>query len=199
MKLLLSSFGPSPAHDAALVDLVGKPLREIRVGDIENAHDVYDDPGSLREGREGLRRDGYAFDLIDLRDWRADIVGLRTLLERFDASLLAGGGPYCSSARSCDSRAGGNISDCVRDRAVYAGATRQPWSQARPWVLSASGWILPKRDAHLGRTRPHATVVAPHIENPEFGGGCRKAGDLCERDGYAVVALREAQALDIDW
>jgi hypothetical protein len=93
MKLLLSSFGPSPAHDAALVDLVGKPLDQIRIGYIENAHDVYDDPTALGEGREGLRRYGYVFDLVDLREVRADAVGLRALLERFDAFLLAGGNP----------------------------------------------------------------------------------------------------------
>lgn len=94
MNLLLSSFGPSPAHDAALVDLVGKPLDEIRVGYIENAHDVYDDPAALGEGRDGLRRRGYVFELVDLREWRADRAGLRALLERFDAFLLAGGNPY---------------------------------------------------------------------------------------------------------
>ncbi len=64
MKLLLSSFGPSPEHDTALAELVGKPLGEIRVGYIENAHDVYDDAGSLAEGRESLRAKDYAFELV---------------------------------------------------------------------------------------------------------------------------------------
>ena len=36
VKLLLSSFGPSPEHDAALADLAGKPLEQIRVAYIEN-------------------------------------------------------------------------------------------------------------------------------------------------------------------
>ena len=61
MKLLLSSFGPSPTHDAAFVGLVGKPLGEIRVAYIENAYDVYDDQASLDEGRESLRRDPFPF------------------------------------------------------------------------------------------------------------------------------------------
>lgn len=50
MKLLLSSFGPSPTHDAALAELIGRPTADMRVAYIENAHDVYDDQ------RE---RDGY--------------------------------------------------------------------------------------------------------------------------------------------
>ena len=58
MKLLLSSFGPSASHDKALAELAGKPLREIRLGYIENAFDVYPDQMSLEEGRASLRRDG---------------------------------------------------------------------------------------------------------------------------------------------
>ena len=41
-------------------------------------------------------------------------------------------------------------------------------------------------------------VIAPHVDNPDFGEGCRKAGDLCERDGYSVVRLTDAQAVVID-
>ena len=58
MKLLLSSFGPSAAHDAALASLPEKPLEQIRVAYIENAYDVYQDQASLDEGRESLRRLG---------------------------------------------------------------------------------------------------------------------------------------------
>jgi peptidase E len=41
-------------------------------------------------------------------------------------------------------------------------------------------------------------VIAPHVDNPEFGEGCRKAGDLSECDGFTVVRLKDAQALVID-
>jgi peptidase E len=116
MKLLLSSFGPSPAHDEALVDLAGKPLDQIRVGYIENAHDVYDDPASLGEGREGLGRNGYRFEPVDLRDWRTDPNGLRSLLERFDAFLLAGGNPYYLRSLMRITGADEIIINRVRDR-----------------------------------------------------------------------------------
>lgn len=94
VKLLLSSLGPSPSHDGALVGLAGKPLGEIRVGYTENAYDVYHDQATLDEGRDSLRRDGYAFELVDLRQWRDDHRGLRKRLHHFDAFLLAGGNPY---------------------------------------------------------------------------------------------------------
>ncbi len=42
------------------------------------------------------------------------------------------------------------------------------------------------------------TVVAPHVDNPDFGEGCRAAGDLCAADGYTVQRLADAQALVID-
>lgn len=41
-------------------------------------------------------------------------------------------------------------------------------------------------------------VVAPHVDNPDFGQGCRKAGDSCEADGYTVRRVADAQALVID-
>jgi hypothetical protein len=41
-------------------------------------------------------------------------------------------------------------------------------------------------------------VVAPHVDNSEFGPACRKSGDLCERDGYSVQRLTDSQALVID-
>ena len=199
MKLLLSSFGPSPAHDAALVELAGKPLDQIRVGYIENAHDVYDDPAALGEGREGLRRDGYTFELVDLREWRADRAGLRTLLEGFDAFLIAGGNPYYLRSLMQLTRADEIITDRVRNGAVYAGASAGA-VVAGPTLRHFDELDDPAEAETviwegLGLTE---IVIAPHVDNPDFGKGCRKAGDLCERDGYTVVRVKDAQALVID-
>lgn len=123
MKLLLSSFGPSSSHDAALVGLAGKPLDEIRIGYIENAYDAYHDQASLEDGRESLRRHGYAFELVDLREWRNDREGLRELLGRFDAFLLTGGNP--SYLRSLMKLTGADaiITERVREGVIYAGAS----------------------------------------------------------------------------
>ena len=123
MKLLLSSFGPSAAHDAALVALVGKPLEQIRIAYIENAYDVYDDEASLVEGRESLRNDGYVFDLMDLREWRADSDGLADHLKGFDAFLLTGGNPYYLRSLMKTTGADNILTDLVRAGAVYAGAS----------------------------------------------------------------------------
>jgi len=199
MKLLLSSFGPSPEHDAALVELVGKPLGEIRVAYIENAHDVYDDPESLDEGRASLQRIGYNFELVDLRDWRADRAGLRALLGGFDAFLLTGGNPYHLRSLMRITGADEIITDRVRGGAVYAGASAAA-VVAGP-TLRHFDELDDPADAEtliwdgLGLTE---IVVAPHIDNVDFGEGCRKSGDLCERDGYTVERITDAQALVID-
>ena len=41
-------------------------------------------------------------------------------------------------------------------------------------------------------------VIVPHIDNADFGEGCRRAGNLCDADGYRVRRLTDAQALLID-
>jgi dipeptidase E len=123
MKLLLSSFGPSAAHDAALSALVGRPLERIKVGYIENADDPYEDPSALDEGRDGLRRRGYDFDLVDLRNWRTDREGLRSAIASFDAFLVAGGNPYYLRSLLALTGADEIITERLAAGAVYAGAS----------------------------------------------------------------------------
>lgn len=196
MKLLLSSFGPSPAHDAAMSRLVGKPLADVRIGYIENAHDVYADPAALGEGRDGLRRRGYSFDLIDLREWRSDPSGLAELLTGFDAFLLAGGNPYYLRSLMRATGADAMLVERVREGAVYAGASAAA-VVAGPTLrhfdeLDDPGEAETVIWDGLGLTD---VVIAPHIDNPDFGEGCRRAADRCEKDGYTVQRLSDSQTL----
>ncbi|MEO7296480.1 MAG: Type 1 glutamine amidotransferase-like domain-containing protein [Candidatus Limnocylindria bacterium] len=199
MKLLLSSTGPSRVHDAALVDLVGKPIEEVRVAYIENAYDVYNDEASLVEGRAILARHGYAFELVDLREWRTDRRGLRGLLEKFDAVLLTGGNPYYLRSLMKLTGADEIITDLVQKGMVYAGASAAA-VVAGPTLRHFDELDDPAEAEELimeglGLTQ---TVIAPHVDNAEFGEGCRKSGDLCELDGYTVQRITDAQALVID-
>jgi dipeptidase E len=199
MKLLLSSFGPSPPHDAALAELAGKPLGDVRVAYIENAFDNYPDQDPRDEGRESLRRAGYAYELVDLREWRGDKPGLRAALGRFDAFLLAGGNPYYLRSLMKVTGADEIIRDRVADGAVYAGASAAA-VVAGPTLRHFDELDDPGEAEELiwdglGLT---PIVIAPHVDNPDFGVGCRKAGDLLERDGYPVRRITDAQALVID-
>jgi dipeptidase E len=199
VKLLLSSFGSSPEHDAALVELVGKPLSDIRVAYIENAYDVYHDETSLVEGREILQRNGYSFDLVDLRDWRTDRAGLRAMLDRFDAFLLTGGNPYYLRSLMKVTGADEIVTDLVENGAVYAGASASA-VVAGPTLRHFDELDDPAEAEEVIWDGLSLTniVVAPHVDNPEFGPACRKSGDLCERDGYSVQRLTDSQALVID-
>ena len=199
VKLLLSSFGPSPAHDAALASLAEKPLEQIKVAYIENAYDVYQDQASLDEGRESLRRLGYVFDLVDLREWRAEPKGLGPHLERFDAFLLTGGNPYYLRSIMKATGADAIITDLVGTGAVYAGASAAA-VVAGPTLRNFDELDDPGEAEELiweglGLTQ---IVVAPHVDNAEVGDGCRRAGDLCERNGFTVQRLTDAQALVIN-
>jgi hypothetical protein len=40
-------------------------------------------------------------------------------------------------------------------------------------------------------------VIVPHIDNADFGAGCREAGELLKAEGYATVWLTDAQGLVI--
>ena len=199
MKLLLSSFGPSPEHDAALVELVGKPLSNIRVAYIENAYDVYHDETSLVEGRETLQRDGYSFDLVDLRDWRTNRAGLPALLDGFDVFLLTGGNPYYLRSLMKVTGADEMIRDLVENGVVYAGASASA-VVAGPTLRHFDELDDPAEAEEVIWAGLSLTdiVVAPHVDNADFGEGCRKSGDLCEREGYTVQRLTDAQALVID-
>lgn len=199
MKLLLSSLGPSPAHDAALVKLAGRPLEQLRVGYIENAYDVYEDQATLDEGRESLRRDGYDVEMVDLRDWREDRKGLATLLGGFDVFLLTGGNPYYLRSLMMLTGADGIIAERVRRGAIYAGASAAA-VVAGPTLRHFNELDDPDKAEELMWDGLVLTelVVAPHVDNADFGEGCRRAADLCEADGFDVRRLTDAQTLVID-
>ena len=199
VKLLLSSFGPSPEHDAALAALAGKPLSAIRIAYIENAYDVYDDQASLVEGRDTLSRLGYRFELVDLRDWRGDPDGLRPHLEKFDALLLTGGNPFYLRWLMKVTGADEIVTDLVAGGTVYAGASAAA-VVAGPTLRHCDELDDPAEADEviwdgLGLTQ---VVIAPHVDNAEFGAGCRKAADLLENEGHEVVRITDAQALVID-
>jgi dipeptidase E len=199
MRLLLSSFGPSSPHDRALVELVCRPLEEVRVGYIENAYDLYDDQASLDEGRQSLRRAGYSFDLVDLRHWRGDREGLADRLGGFDVLLLTGGNPYYLRSLMALTGADSIITELVRHGTIYAGASAAA-VVAGPTLRHFDELDDPGQAEVLIWEGLALTdlVIAPHVDNPDFGDGCRRAGDLCAADGYRLRRLTDAQSLIID-
>lgn len=199
MKLLLTSFWTSPEQDKELDKLVGKERKDIKVAYIENAFDIYNDQASLIEGRKILKDKGYDFEVVDLRKYVDKKEELKHVLESKDLYWFCGGNPFYLRWLMKETGADKVIVDEVKKGKVYTGA-------------SAGGVISGPTLKHFdNQDDPNAakeilweglhltdTVVVPHVDNKDFGKGCREAGELCAKDGFKTVEITDSQALLID-
>jgi dipeptidase E len=201
MKLLLTSFTPSAEQDAALAEMIGKDTKDIKVAYIENAHDVYHDEASLIEGREVLRAKGWDVELVDLRDWRGDDQrqGLYDKLASKDVFLLAGGNPFYLRWLMKATGADDMIRDLVQKGRVYSGASAAA-VVAGPTLRYFDNQDDPNEAEEIVWEGLHLTetVVVPHIDNADFGAGCREAGEKLQQEGYVTQWITDAQALLIN-
>lgn len=197
MILLLTSFMPSAEHDKAVADLIGKTPHETKVAYIENAYDPYNDEASLIEGRDILKKKGFEIELVDLRKYTSDSDGLRRTLASKDMFLLAGGNPYYLRWLMKTSGADIIIPELVREAGkVYSGASAAA-VLAGPTLRHFDELDDPNAAKEIIWDGLNLTdiVVIPHVDNPEFGEGCRKSGELVKADGYKTEWITDAQAL----
>ena len=199
MPLFFSSFMPSDEQDAALARVIGKDIRDTKVAYIENAYDVYNDEASLIEGRKILRDKGYDIELVDLRQWKNDQAGLREKLASKDVFLFTGGNPYYLRWVMKESGADDIIRELVAQGKVYSGATAGA-EVAGPTIRHFDQLDDPNEAGEiiwdgLGLTD---IVIVPHVDNADFGEGCRKAGELLSAEGYKTQQLTDAQAFLIN-
>lgn len=199
MKLLLTSFTPSTEHDRELEKLIGKPLSEIKMAYIENAYDVYNDEQSLIEGREMLKNKGYNFELVDLRRWKDDNTGLRDLLASKDMFLLTGGNPYYLRWLMKITGADAMITELVGLGKVYVGASAAA-VVAGPTLRFFDELDDPNEAGEIiwDGLKLTPIVLVPHVDNADFGEGCRKSGELCKLAGYLTQWITDSQAFLID-
>ena len=200
MKLLLTSFWTSAEQDAALAKVMGKAIPDTKVAYIENAFDIYNDEASLAEGREVLRQKGYDFELVDLRQWRTDRAGLRDKLASKDIFWFTGGNAYYLRWMMKESGADEIIRDLVANHGkVYSGASAAA-VVAGPTLRHFDELDDPNAAGEVIWDGLHLTeiVIIPHVDNPDFGAGCRKAGELLKQDGYFTQPLTDTQALLIN-
>ena len=199
MKLLLTSFWTSPEQDVELIKLVGKALKDIKVAYIENAYDVYNDEASLVEGRQVLKDKGFDFELVDLRNFRNKRQELRQKLESKDIFWFTGGNPYYLRWLMKTSGADETIPELVGQGKVYVGASAGA-VVAGPTLKYFDELDDPNEAGEIiwdGLNLTHIVVV-PHIDNEEFGAGCRKSGELVKQAGYKTQPITDTQAFLID-
>ena len=199
MKLLLTSFGTSGAQDKELEQLLGKRLAEAKAAYIENAHDVYDDEAALQEGREAQRRKGYEVELLDLRDWKNDREALRRKLASKDLFVLAGGNPFYLRWVMKVTGADEIIRELVGRGKVYVAASAAA-VVAGPTLRHFDNQDDPNEAGEViwEGLRLTDVVVVPHVDNAQFGAGCREAGEKLKAEGYPTQFITDAQALLID-
>ncbi len=179
--------------------LVGKPLQVIKVAYIENAYDIYNDEASLIEGREILKNKGYDIELVDLRNWTQDRAGLREKLASKDMFLFAGGNSFYLRSLMRETGADEIIIDLVKQGKVYSGASAAA-VVAGPTLRHFEEMDDPNEAKELiwNGLNLTQTVVIPHVDNADFGAGCRKAGEMLKQAGYTTQWLTDNQALPIN-
>ena len=199
MKLLLTSFWTSPEQDQALAKLVGKAPKDIKVGYIENAYDVYNDEASLVEGREVLKNKGFDMEVVDLRNWRHDNTGLYENLASKDVFWLTGGNAYYLRWIMKVTGADQMIAELVKQGKVYVGASAAG-VVAGPTLRFFDELDDPNEAEDIIWDGLNLTqiVVIPHTDNADFGAGCRKAGEQLKKAGYTTQWITDTQAFMIN-
>jgi dipeptidase E len=201
MKLLLySHYVLHDPHRAALMGLVGKDPRGIRIAAIQNATDVESDTSEwLAESTNALATDGASIDVVDLRTYLEHSAGLRERLAAADVIWICGGNGFYLRWILKASTADDLIRELVRAGTVYAGwsagaVIAGPTLESFELVEDLTPVPEVLHDA-LGLTQ---TVVLPHMDLDEFAAGMRQVGAALRPRGYRCVELVEAQALLID-
>lgn len=199
MKLLLCSFWTSAEQDLELSKLVGKEPKNTKVAYIENASDIYQDEESLIEGRNVLRDKGFDFEVVDLRNFIDKYEKLRKKLEDKDVFWLTGGNPFYLRWWMKKVGADEIITDLVGKGKVYVGASASS-VVAGPTLKYFDNQDDPNAAEEviwegLGLTQ---TVVVPHIDNEEFGEGCREAGERLKAEGYTTQPIKDDEAFLIN-
>lgn len=96
MKLFLSSLSVNEVTAPVLSELVGESLSECTFLLCENAADVYDEDHKdfVYETRKTLQSFGIKLDYLDLREYRTNLSGLRSVVESYDVLWFGGGNTY---------------------------------------------------------------------------------------------------------
>jgi dipeptidase E len=172
--------------------MVGKTRSEIRVAYIENACDVYDDEASLIEGRAVIEGKGYDVELVDLRNWVRAEAGLREKLESKDVFWFTGGNVFYLRWVLKASAADEIITDLVKQGKVYVGASAGG-VVAGPTLHFFEDLDDPNDapEQIWGGLSLTQIVPVPHVDNAEFGEGCRKANEDLKNAGYKTQPITD--------
>jgi dipeptidase E len=184
----------------ALCRLVNKAPEEITFAAIENSTDVIPDSETwVAQSRDALKSQGSQVEVVDLRNWQDNRVGLREKLASKDVIWLCGGHGFYLRWILKETGADDIIKELVKAGKVYAG-----WSAgavvAGPTQKYFDLFDDPKDAPEViwGGLNLTNLVVVPHIDLEDFAEGMKQINQQLKGAGYITVPLREDQALVID-
>ena len=124
---------------------------------------------------------------------------MREKLASKDLFLLAGGNPFYLRWLMNVSGADEIITELVGQGRVYVAASAAA-VVAGPTLRHFENQDDPNEAGEVIWEGLHltGTVVVPHVDNAEFGEGCREAGEKLKAEGYPTQFITDAQAFLID-
>lgn len=199
LKLLLTSISLSHTQSQELARLVGKEPRDIKLALIENAADV--EPNSkdwVTQNRQAIQSYGYNVEMIDLRRYTRDHVGLLQHLQRKDVIWLGGGNTFYLRWLLNASRADEIIKRLIHKGVVYVGGSAGavvagPTLKYLETIDNPGTAPMIVEGLHLVEY-----VVVPHMDSPKYK---HLVGELNHKlllHHYQTVPLNDNQALLVD-
>jgi len=200
MKLFLySSYLMSTEHSVALSNLVGKEPKDITFAAIDNATDVEQDAKDwVNESKDSLKVQGAQVEVVDLRQWQDNRIGLHEKLASKDVIWVCGGNGFYLRWILKETGADDIIRDLVGKGTVYAG-----WSAGAVMAGPTLQYFDSVEDltvvpeVFFDALNLTNVVAIPHMDLREFAEGMKKIHQQLRQAGFATAPLTEAQALII--
>ncbi len=201
MKLFLSSLAISDTQSVELAKLVGKQPKDIKLALIENAADTYAEGSRawVDSNRAAIQSHNFNVEIIDVRQYKGKLPGLKAKLAAKDVIWFGGGNTYYLRWLLKDIGLDKLLAELVKQGIVYGGGSAG--------AIIAGPTLKHFEAADNPQDAPEAiydglglttAVVVPHMDNPKFTAIIHGINDKLKTDGYKTVAIGDTQALIIN-
>ena len=200
MKLLLSSQAISKEKAPYLIELVGKPAKDIHIAVIENAADVETGPKDwLSRNRKMIESHGFNVEYVDLKQFTKNVGLLEQKLATKDVMWFGGGNTYYLRWLIHDLGIENHIREFVNSGKVYGGGSAGSivaGPTLRHFEIADNLHEAPK--IMLDGLSLTTKVILPHMDSKKYAPIMRCIQDKLQADGYQTVPLTDAQALVVN-
>lgn len=197
MKLYLSSYRVPTPHD--LIELVGKPARQIKVALIPNAKDYYAKRARDYKNNqlvEYFKNLGLHADIVDLADFEQ--ATLKEKLQNYDVIWAVGGNTFCLRY---EMRRSGfeNIMPKLLGQGMVYGGDSAGACVAGPTLKGVETSDVPDFAEQIIWEGLNMTdkIIIPHADNVMFAEDLKPMLEMY-KDNPNVVVLNDNQAYVID-